>query len=91
MGYQVPQFINIESKVVGPLTLKQFVWVGLGGAILLMLLKVLPTIWFIVIAIPVGGLFAALAFYKIDGMPLIQYIMNMLSYALGNKKYIFKK
>jgi hypothetical protein len=31
MRYQVPQFIDVEDKVIGPLTIKQFIYLA-GGA-----------------------------------------------------------
>ena len=33
MNFTIPQFIEMESKIVGPLTFKQFVFVGIGVTI----------------------------------------------------------
>ena len=39
MRFQVPQFIEVEDKIFGPLTFKQFVYVtgGVGLAVILFL------------------------------------------------------
>ena len=91
MRFQVPQFIETETKIVGPLTLKQFLWLGFGGAILTFLYITLPHIAFFVLAIPITGLFVALAYVKIDNIQLFNYIIYALSYSLNPRRYLFKK
>ncbi|MBI2674367.1 MAG: PrgI family protein [Candidatus Yanofskybacteria bacterium] len=92
MRFQLPQFIETETKLVGPLTLKQFLWVAGGAAILFLLFMTAgPSLIFFAAGIPVAGIFLALAFLKIDEMPLINYIAYLLSYLLNPKRYIFKK
>ena len=92
MRFQLPQFIETETKLVGPLTLKQFLWVA-GGATLVFLLFQTTGGGFIFFAagIPIAAIFLALAFLKIEGVPLINYLAYLLSYLLNPKKYIFKK
>lgn len=92
MRFQLPQFIETETKLVGPLTLRQFLWVA-GGAAILFLLFMTTQGGFIFFAagIPVAGIFLALAFMKIDEMPLINYIAYLLSYLLNPKRYVFRK
>src|SRR3990167_3057691 len=92
MRFQLPQFIGTETKLVGPLTLKQFLWVAGGAAILFLLFMTAgPGFIFFAAGIPVAGIFLALAFLKIEGMPLINYVAYLLSYLLNPKRYIFKK
>ena len=65
--YPVPQFIEEEAKMVSFLTVKQFVYFVVAGAILFILYAVLPFSLFIIAAIIVGGAAAVLGFFKIDG------------------------
>jgi hypothetical protein len=46
---------------------------------------------FFIVAIPIGGLFAALAFVKINETPLVNYILYGITYFLNPKQYVFKK
>lgn len=46
---------------------------------------------FFVAAIPIGGVFTALAFVKINGTPLMNYALYGITYVLNPKQYIFKK
>ena len=45
MQFQVPQFIETEDKIVGPLTLRQFLYIGAAGLLSFLLFFVLK-IWF---------------------------------------------
>src|SRR3989344_2768962 len=91
MKFQVPQFIETETKLIGPFTLKQFLWLASGGAILFLMYMILPVYAFFVLAIPIGGIAVSLAFVKINETPLVNYVMYGLNYFMGPKQYIFKK
>jgi len=71
MRYQVPQFIEIEDKIFGPLTFKQFVYIAGGGGICLILFTLLPLFLVVIIGIPIMGFAVALAFFEVNGRPLI--------------------
>ncbi len=45
----------------------------------------------IVIGIPIGSFFAALAFLKLNGVPFIRIVGNMVSYASSNRLFLWKK
>ncbi len=91
MRFQLPQFIETETKIVGPFTLQQFLWVAGGVAFVFLLYILVKGVLFFVLALPVGGLFVAFAFVKIEDVPLVVYASYGLSYILNPKKYIFKK
>jgi hypothetical protein len=91
MQFQVPQFIEIEDKIFGPLTLKQFIYLAGGGGIVIVLFSFIP--WFIAmfLAVPVGVFSLALAFYKINNKPFIGIVESVFRYYLGNRLYLWKK
>ena len=91
MRFQVPQFIETETKIVGPLTWKQFIWVALGVGLLLIFFRFMTGFFLVFSSMLVIAVFGALAFLRIEGMSLIEYLMKALSYTLGPKKYFFKK
>ena len=90
MRFQLPQFIETEIKIIGPFTLKQFLWVASGAVFLFLDFSIFTGIIAIAIAIPIVGIAGAFAFLKIDDMPLINYFANMLSFSFGNKKYLYQ-
>ncbi|MBI3631254.1 MAG: PrgI family protein [Candidatus Staskawiczbacteria bacterium] len=89
--YQIPQFIEMEAKIVGPFTLKQFGYIAMPfgfGFFLSLFLKITTVIIF---TMPVLILGLALAFLKINEIPFPQYLINMVKFSFQNKVYIFKK
>ena len=91
MRFHVPQFIEVEDKVFGPFTVKQFIYLAGGGAIIFIFYVFLPLWLTIILALPIGGLSIALAFYKIHGQPFIRMIENALSYLAKPKLYLWQK
>lgn len=75
MMSSVPQFIDIEDKIAGPLTWRQLLWMIGLGAVLLTLFNVVSTVVFFVLAVPIVLIFCALAFYRPNNQPLIQYVL----------------
>ena len=91
MRFQLPQFIETETKIVGPFTLQQFLWIAGGAAFVFLLYMLVKGVLFFIFAVPIAGIFLAFAFLKIDGVPLIVYASYSLSYFTNPKKYIFQK
>jgi hypothetical protein len=91
MLFNVPQFINIEDKVVGPLTAKQLGWLGAGGVVLLVCWNVFDTQAFFVSVVIVGIIFRSLAFYRPYNQPLINFIFSSISFGFRPKLYVWKR
>lgn len=91
MEYQVPQFIEVEDKIFGPLTIKQFIYLAGGAGIVTILVLSLPLVFAIILGAPIAGLALALAFYKINGKPFIEILESGLVYFLGGRLYLWKK
>lgn len=89
--FTVPQFIEEKAKVIGPMTLNQFVFVGAAGAICFVLYFTIPFFLFIVAAIVImlGGV--ALAFGKAGGRPLPLVFKNFLVFKMRPRIYLWKK
>ncbi len=91
MRFQVPQFIETETKIVGPFTLKQFLYLASGASLIFILQYIVGFVLLIILGLPIAVSAIALAFYKIDGIPLPQYLLIALSFMSGPKKYVFGK
>jgi hypothetical protein len=91
MKYQVPQFIGIEDKIFGPLTFKQFAYVGGSLALAFLAYKLLPIYLAIFIIIPALALGTALAFYKINEKPFIEVLESAFRFYGGGRLYVWKK
>lgn len=91
MRFQVPQFIEVEDKIFGPLTFKQFVYLGGGAGICVVLFIFLPKFLAVVFSLPVFALTLALAFYKVNDKPFINLLEAFFNYSMTHKLYIWKK
>ena len=89
--YQVPQFIDIEDKIVGPLTIRQFIYLAVGGAISVIAFYILNLFFFVLVAAPVIVLSLAMAFLKINGVPFPKVTTDGLNYLAKPRLYIWKQ
>ena len=89
--FTVPQFIEHEAKIVGPLTFKQFIFIGIAGAICFILYFTVPFFIFILatIFLMLGGF--AFAFLKSGGRSLPTVLKNFFTFSLSPKIYLWKK
>lgn len=85
--YQVPQFIEVESPIIGPLTIYQFLWFAGGGAVCIILYFILSPLFFFLAALLVMGITAAFAFVKVENKPFLYYVSNLLSFSLRSQVY----
>jgi len=91
MRFQVPQFIDIEDKIFGPFTFKQFIYIAGGAGICFVIYNSLPFFIAVLLIIPVGVFAGALAFYKVNNQPFINVVESYIGYAFQSKLYIWKK
>ncbi|MBX4189502.1 PrgI family protein [Candidatus Parcubacteria bacterium] len=91
MRFQVPQFIEVEDKIFGPLTFKQFIYLAGSVGIAVILFALLPKFLAFVFGLPIVLFGAALAFYKVNGKPFIYTVEAFLKYTLGDKLYLWQK
>jgi hypothetical protein len=90
MQFQVPQFIDTEDKIVGPLSLRQFAYVGVA-AILSAIFYFFVQVWLWAIAsIFFFGAAIALAFVKIEGRPFANVIISALNFYWKPQTYIWQ-
>jgi len=93
MQYKIPQNVQIEDKIVGPLTLKQLIILGVGGGLSYAIYVALAKtyywqVWLIPVGIP-ALLTLAIAFLKISGIPFGKWVFLMIEYAVNPKKRTF--
>ncbi len=91
MKYQVPQFIEVEDKIFGPFTFKQFIYLAGGAGICFVLYRALPIFLSIFLIVPLIAFTLALAFYKVNGQPFIKILEYAFFYLMNTKLYLWKK
>ena len=92
MQYNIPQFVDVEDKIIGPLTLKQFLTL-LGGGLLVFLywsiFKV--SLYFFAATLPTAFVFMMLAFGKFNGRPILGSIAGLIKFFSTPRYRIFMR
>ncbi len=91
MQFKVPQFIDIEDKVVGNLSFKQFAYLAGGAGLSYISIKVLPAFLALIITPALAGLALALTFVKINEKPFSHALESFIRYYSKSRLYLWKK
>jgi len=91
MQFKVPQFLEIEDKIFGPFTFKEFVYLAGGAGLCFILFKLLGFLWGALPILAVGGFSLLLTFYRPNNKPFIDMIEAGFNFLVQNKLYIWKR
>jgi hypothetical protein len=91
MRFKVPKDVDIEDRIVGPLTIKQLGWLGGGVGISLIFWKTVDTQLFVFLALIIMGLAAAFAFVKPYNQSLIAFCGSVLMFLSKPKQYFWRR
>ena len=91
--FQTPQFIEHESKVIGPFTFRRAGYMGAPLPIIFILYFTLTEniILFILLAVLLEGTGAALAFVKIGNKSMPQFLLDALFFFIRPKTFVWKR
>ena len=92
MQFAVPQFTDIEDKLIGPLTLKQFLLLLATGGVVMFFWSILGLgIIFFLFSLPVALMGVVITFSKFNGRSLLTYVGPMLNFASSAKIMIYRR
>ena len=89
--FLVPQFIDVEPKILGPLTLKQFIVIVIGIVFAVIAYRFADISLFIVEFIVIAGLVILFAFIKVNGQPFHYFLLNILGILIGSNIRVWEK
>ncbi len=89
--YQVPQFITVEDKVIGPFTIKQFFYLGAGAVLIFIASRFFTGFLFYLTALIIGSLAGSLAFLKLNEQPFPIILKSAALYLIRPRLYLWKK
>ncbi len=91
MQFQVPQFLEIEDKIFGPFTFRQFIYMAGGLGICYVIYRLIGFFWGFIPIIAIAGFAGALAFYRPNNKPFINMVESAFHYFFQDKLYIWRK
>lgn len=87
--FTVPQFIDVEDKIIGPITTRQFLIIIVGCMVIAVLYKILDFTAFLTFSILIFIICGSLAFFKINGMAMHFFVLNFLQTLKKTRKRIW--
>lgn len=93
MQFQVPQYIEVEDKLVGPLSFKQFIYLAGAGGVSYIIFKKTSLILGIPLIAVVVGFALLLTFYPREkfGKPFIEILQSGFKYFTHSRLYTWKR
>jgi hypothetical protein len=76
--FVVPQFIDVEDKIFGPVTTRQFLILLVASLVLFVAYKLADITLFIFLLAVIGGSALILAFVKVNGQPFHLFLLNIV-------------
>jgi hypothetical protein len=78
MRYVVPQFIDVEDKIIGPITVRQFLILLVTAMIIFLAYKMFDFTLFILVGLFELALGGILAFFRVNGQPFHFFLLNLV-------------
>jgi len=91
MQFKVPQFLDIEDKIFGPFTFKQFAYLAGGAGLCFVLYRAMGLLLGAIPIFFIAGLSIALTFLRPNNKPFINILEAGFKYTMQNKLYIWKR
>ena len=91
MQFEVPQFIEIEDKIFGPLTWRQFLYLGGGIGMAVVIFLTTNFIVFLLLGLPIALLALALSFYPVNNRPFSYFLEAVFNYITRQRMYFWRK
>jgi hypothetical protein len=89
--FLVPQFIDVENKILGPITVRQFVIMIVIMGLLFIFYKTLDFAAFILVSLLILALGAAFGFLKVNGAPFHIFLLNVVQTSLRPSLRVWNK
>jgi len=87
----VPQFLDAEDKIFGPVTVRQFIEMMIAGIICFIFYKVFDFTLFVTASLAVIFVAIVIAFAKINGQSFHYFALNFIQTLKSPKLKIWKK
>ena len=91
MRFQVPQFVDIEDRIIGPLTLKMFAYYAIAGLSLVPIYVLVDISLFITIALPILGMAALFAHVRLQGQAFASVLFNAVNFFGSARIYVWRR
>ena len=89
--FLVPQFIDVEPKILGPLNLRQFIIIVIGIVTAVLCYKFADLTLFILEFIVIASIVILVGFIKVNGREFHFFLLDTFMFGFGSNIRIWKK
>lgn len=89
--FVVPQFIDVEDKIFGPITVRQFLILLAGGIGIFIAYQFADFALFVVLLVLIGGVSLIFAFAKVNGQTFHYFLLNVFQTVVKPTQRIWTK
>lgn len=89
--FLVPQFIDVEDKVIGPVTVRQFIIMLVVGLMIFITFKLADFTLFAVLGLLEFAIGGTIAFLRINGQPFHFFLLNVLETGRNPRRRVWNK
>jgi len=87
----VPQFLDVEDKIIGPVSVRQFVEMMVSAIIIAIFYKLFDFPLFVISGLSIIAITLVVAFAKINGQPFHLFLLNLVQTVKSPKLKIWRK
>ncbi len=91
MRFQVPQYIDVKDKIIGPLTLKQFLFYLLAILMLIPVYILADLALFVTIAIPLAGATILFVHGRFAGQTVGELLVHGFGFYTKTRLYLWQR
>ncbi|HOX41416.1 MAG TPA: PrgI family protein [bacterium] len=89
MRFKVPQNIDMQDRILGPLTMVQFIYAVIGFGICYSIFMSIPTPFSYALIAPIALFIFCLDFVKVNERPFLDFFVAALEYLGAPKKRLW--
>ncbi len=89
--FQVPQFIEQKARIIGPLTLEQFMYIAVAGALSFIAYYIFNFFFWLMFSAILLVIAIALAFVKVNGQTMPQILKAGFAYIWKPRTYTWQR
>lgn len=86
MQFKVPQNIDMQDRILGPLTMVQFIYAVIGGGICYAIYSAVKAPYSYFIVAPIALFILAMIFLKINERPFLNFLVSLIEFQAAPKK-----
>ncbi len=89
MRYKVPQNIDMQDRIIGSLTMVQFIYAIIGFGLCYSIFMTIPKPYSYFLLIPTAALTVAIVFIKVNERPFLNFMLSAIDFLSRPKKRVW--